>query len=53
MIVVRDDMEWTWPDAEKRLKAAYEADGFSGWAQAALQELESEGNAERKKRGQA
>lgn len=43
--------DWAWPDAEKRLSAAYERDGFSGWAQAALQELEAEGRAERRRRG--
>lgn len=43
--------EWAWSDAEKRLTAAFERDGFSGWAQAAMQELEAEGRAERQKRG--
>lgn len=47
------DVEWTWPDAEKRLRAAYDNGGFSGWAQAALEELEAEGRSERRKRGHA
>lgn len=51
-VVVKDDIEWAWPDAESRLKAAYETDGFSGWAQAALEELEAEGKTERRRRGQ-
>lgn len=45
------EAEWAWPDAEKRLVDAYERNGFSGWAQAALQELEAEGRSERRKRG--
>ncbi|PCH44642.1 hypothetical protein WOLCODRAFT_123878 [Wolfiporia cocos MD-104 SS10] len=43
--------EWTWHDAEKRLKAAFQQDGIVGWAEAALQELEAEGELERAKRG--
>ena len=53
-IVVNEDTgdaEWAWPDAEKRLKDAFDNGGFSGWAQAALQELEAEGRLERRKRG--
>ncbi|EKM56315.1 uncharacterized protein PHACADRAFT_91562 [Phanerochaete carnosa HHB-10118-sp] len=46
-----EQTEWAWPDAEKRLEVAYERDGFSGWAQAVLEELEAEGRAERRKRG--
>lgn len=42
--------EWSWSDAERRLKMAYEKDGFSGWAQAALEELEAERIAEKNKR---
>ncbi len=45
--------EWAWPDAEKRLQAAFERDGFSGWAEAALREIEAEGQSERMKRGPA
>lgn len=48
-----DTAEWTWPDAEKRLSAAYESSGFSGWAQAAMEELEAEGRSERRKRSQS
>lgn len=44
-------MEWSWPDAEKRLTTAFEHGGFSGWAAGVLQELEAEGEIERKKRG--
>lgn len=44
--------EWSWPDAEKRLKDAFETKGFSGWAEAALRELEAEDQAaERNRRG--
>ena len=41
---------WKWEDAESRLRAAYDKDGFSGWAEAALKELEAEGELERLKR---
>ncbi|KAH9948025.1 hypothetical protein B0H21DRAFT_735831 [Amylocystis lapponica] len=44
-------IHWSWQDAEQRLKAAYERDGFTGWTEAALQELEAEGHAERVRRG--
>ena len=44
--------QWTWPDAEDRLKAAFDNGGFSGWAEAAVRELELEGRAERLRRGQ-
>ena len=43
--------DWAWPDAEQRLRTAYDRDGFSGWAKAALEELEAEGRIERRKRG--
>ncbi|CDO72835.1 hypothetical protein BN946_scf185002.g20 [Trametes cinnabarina] len=43
--------QWTWAAAEGRLKEAFEKDGFSGWAAAALRELEAEGCLERTKRG--
>lgn len=41
---------WKWEDAENRLRAAYDKDGFSGWAEAALKELEAEGEVERLRR---
>lgn len=41
---------WTWPAAEERLSAAFERDGFSGWVEAAMRELEAEGQLERIKR---
>jgi len=44
------DPAWKWEDAEKRLSAAYDKDGFSGWAGAALKELEAEGELERLRR---
>jgi len=47
------DVQWSWPDAEKRLMAAFERKGFSGWAEAAAQELEAEGEIERRKRRHA
>jgi len=48
-----DAAEWSWPDAEKRLKMAFEQGGFSGWAEAVTQELEAESRVERRKRGHA
>jgi len=44
-------LEWSWQDAQQRLSDAYEKDGFSGWAEAAMRELEAEAHAERAKRG--
>jgi len=44
------DRAWKWEDAENRLRAAYDKDGFSGWAEAALKELEAEGELERLRR---
>ncbi|KAF9494070.1 hypothetical protein BDN71DRAFT_1015438 [Pleurotus eryngii] len=41
---------WNWPDAEQRLKAAFEKDGFAAWIKAAGRELEMEGRLERSKR---
>ncbi|KAI8971316.1 hypothetical protein BD414DRAFT_500920 [Trametes punicea] len=50
--IPQEDLEeWTWPAAERRLKEAFERDGFSGWAAAVLRELEAEGRLERAKRG--
>ncbi|KAI0777813.1 hypothetical protein BD413DRAFT_519828 [Trametes elegans] len=46
-----DAEDWNWPEAERRLKEAFEKDGFTGWAAAALRELEAEGRLERSKRG--
>ncbi|KAF9444729.1 hypothetical protein P691DRAFT_806943 [Macrolepiota fuliginosa MF-IS2] len=42
--------EWTWDDAEKRLRQAYDQGGFTLWAQVALREVETEARAERAKR---
>ena len=44
------DPAWKWEDAERRLRAVYDKDGFSGWAEAALRELEAEGELERLRR---
>lgn len=41
---------WNWPDAEQRLKAVFEKDGFAAWIKAAGRELEIEGRLERSKR---
>ena len=46
------DLAWRWEDAEQRLRAAYDKDGFSGWAATALKELEAEGELERLRREQ-
>ena len=43
--------EWSWPEAEKRIRKAYEEEGFAGWIKAALVELEIEAHIERRKRG--
>ncbi|KAI1785076.1 hypothetical protein LXA43DRAFT_170147 [Ganoderma leucocontextum] len=43
--------EWTWQAAERRLRQAFDKDGFYGWAVAAMRELEAEGRIERAKRG--
>ena len=45
-----DDIEWDWSAAEDRLRNAFDKDGFSGWAEAAMRELEAEGALERAKR---
>ena len=45
-----DDVEWDWSAAEDRLRNAFDRDGFSGWAEAAMRELEAEGALERAKR---
>lgn len=45
------ELEWSWPDAERRLEDAYERGGFGGWADAALREVEDEGKVERARRG--
>ncbi|KIP11818.1 hypothetical protein PHLGIDRAFT_114145 [Phlebiopsis gigantea 11061_1 CR5-6] len=50
-IALDPNAQWSWPDAERRLTTAFETGGFSGWARVALQELEAEGQAERRKRG--
>ncbi|KAL0950350.1 hypothetical protein HGRIS_010318 [Hohenbuehelia grisea] len=47
------EVDWNWEDAESRLKNAYERDGFSGWAYAALQEIEAESRLERAQRFRA
>ena len=44
------DPAWKWEEAENRLSTAYDKNGFSGWAEAALKELEAEGEVERLKR---
>lgn len=44
------DPSWNWPDAEKRLQAAYDQGGFPAWAQAAMKEMEAELKIERAKR---
>ncbi|KAH9930439.1 uncharacterized protein BXZ73DRAFT_77884 [Epithele typhae] len=41
------DKEWTWPDAEKRLREVFDTHGFYGWAAAAMRELEAEDRLER------
>jgi len=42
--------QWTWPEAEERLKRAYEEGGIGLWAQVALREVEAEARVEREKR---
>ncbi|KAH8089903.1 hypothetical protein BXZ70DRAFT_1041920 [Cristinia sonorae] len=48
-----EELEWSWPSAEKRLGNAFQERGFYGWFEAVLHELEAEGQAERRKRGHA
>lgn len=43
---------WSWEDAEKRLKHAYEKGGISLWGLTALREMETEARLERDKRNQ-
>ena len=43
------DPTWKWEDAEERLRVAYDQGGFSGWAEAALKELEAERKLEHEK----
>lgn len=43
---------WSWEDAEKRLKRAYEEGGISLWGQIASRELETEARLEREKRNE-
>jgi hypothetical protein len=45
----QDTEQWTWEGAEKRLSTAYSQGGFSGWAEAALQEVEKESRLEKLK----
>jgi hypothetical protein len=44
------ELEWNWPDAEERLKEAFDTGGLSGWAAAAIREVEAERRAEKAKR---
>ncbi|OCH86307.1 hypothetical protein OBBRIDRAFT_783457 [Obba rivulosa] len=46
-------LQWSWPDAQQRLADAWDKGGFSGWADAAMRELEAEAHAERARRGHA
>jgi hypothetical protein len=45
-----EDENWSWPAAEARLKKAFDKGGYSGWAQAAIVEVEAEARSERLKR---
>jgi hypothetical protein len=45
-----DGTEWNWPDAETRLRDAFDSGGLTGWAQAALREVEDEAKAEKARR---
>lgn len=42
--------KWTWPAAEKRLNEAYDKEGYDGWLDAAVNEMEAEGRAALDKR---
>ena len=44
------DTAWRFEDAVGRLRAAFDKNGVSGWAEAALNELEAEAEMERLKR---
>ena len=41
---------WTWDEAEARLQEVYEKEGAVAWVQAALSEIETEGEIERARR---
>ncbi|KAI0088944.1 hypothetical protein BDY19DRAFT_946928 [Irpex rosettiformis] len=49
--VHKGEVEWNWPDAEDRLRTAFEHGGFPGWADAMMREVEAESKIERRKRG--
>jgi hypothetical protein len=44
------ELGWNWSEAENRLAEAYDKGGLSGWAQAALRELEAEWRVEKLRR---
>ncbi|KAJ3974909.1 hypothetical protein EV361DRAFT_586529 [Lentinula raphanica] len=47
---LEDPTTWRWEDAEKRLKNAFDQNGFAAWAEVALKEMRAEERAERLKR---
>ncbi|EKM75293.1 hypothetical protein AGABI1DRAFT_103048 [Agaricus bisporus var. burnettii JB137-S8] len=47
---VNEEEEWSWEEAEKRLKKAYDEGGFTLWSKVALRELEAEARIERARR---
>lgn len=49
-VAVPCETEWTWEEAEERMKKAYDEGGYTLWAKVALRELEAEARAERAKR---
>jgi len=46
---MHEHTKWEWDSAQKRLSEAYDKDGFYGWAETALKEVEAEGKLERLK----
>ena len=44
------ELDWNWPEAERRMAEAYDKGGFGGCVQAALKEVEVEGRVEKLRR---
>lgn len=45
-----NEEEWSWEEAEERMKRAYDQGGFALWTKVALREVEAEARIERAKR---
>ncbi|KAL5514326.1 hypothetical protein ACEPAG_2414 [Sanghuangporus baumii] len=47
----KEDNNWTWEEAEDRLRNAFDRGGVGEWAECAIRELEAEEEVERRRRG--